>query len=267
MNSGSMIRKIFICFVIFTIGINGLRRRCMNTGVLFLDKIIRSPIIVYGQSLGKEIYVETDTELLFNITFHVDCILKGENIENRIEITDAGIFFLEFYLIKFNSFWFFFLGIKTGRTACQWLDPGRFYVVFLEKFGLNQNTYCPLDFQERLVDDITYELLEKTCHLTRIPPIHSISNKCPNVSMTEFCPSKNFYSLKFKIFYLLDDDEIDVKIIPKGKYFDGINTNITKPKSGSLIDQYADNPHNHASSSILATIGIIILTVNVAMFI
>jgi len=90
-----MIRTIFICFIIFTIGINGLRRRCMNTGVLFLDKILRSPIIVYGESLGKEIYVETENELLFNITFGVDCIFKGENIQNRIEIIDAGI--LEYY--------------------------------------------------------------------------------------------------------------------------------------------------------------------------
>ncbi len=85
------------------------------------------------------------------------------------------------------------LGIKTGRTACQWLDPGKFYVVFLEKCGSNGTTYCSLDFQERLVDDITYELLEKTCHLTRIPPLHSISDNCPNVSMAEFCSSKNFY--------------------------------------------------------------------------
>jgi len=67
----------------------------MNTGVLFLDKILRSPIIVYGESLGKEIYVETENELLFNITFGVDCIFKGENIQNRIEIIDAGI--LEYY--------------------------------------------------------------------------------------------------------------------------------------------------------------------------
>jgi hypothetical protein len=86
----------------------------------------------------------------------------------------------------------FFLGIKADRTACQWLDPGKFYVVFLEKCQFNESIYCALDFQERLVDDITYELLERTCYLTRIPPLNSISDNCPNVSMTEFCPSKNF---------------------------------------------------------------------------
>ncbi len=53
-----------------------------------------------------------------------------------------------------------------------------------------------MDFQERLVDDITSELLEKTCHLTRIPPLNSISNNCPNVSITEFCPSMTLYSFK-----------------------------------------------------------------------
>ncbi len=87
-----MLRFIIICFVIFPNEINGLRRRCTNTGVFFTDKILRSPIIVYGESLAKRIYVETDTELLFNITFRVDCIFKGQNIDNEIEITEAGIF-------------------------------------------------------------------------------------------------------------------------------------------------------------------------------
>lgn len=183
-----MIRIILICFIICIIETNGLRRRCTNTGVLFPDKILRSSIVVYGESLGKKIYVDTETELLFNITFRVDCIFKGNDIENRIEITHAGIFLK--YLFKNLIARFSFQGIQTGRIACQWLDPGRFYVVFLEKCGMN-TTYCTLDFQERLVDDITYELLEKTCYLTRIPPLHSISNNCPNVSITEFCPSTN----------------------------------------------------------------------------
>ena len=85
---------------------------------------------------------------------------------------------------------YFCLGILENRTACQWLDPGKFYVVFLEKCSMNGSLYCPMDFQERLVDDITVELLEKTCNLMRIPPLNSIENKCPNVSMAEFCSSK-----------------------------------------------------------------------------
>ena len=85
-----MIRISCICLIIFFTGISGLRRRCINTGVLFPDKISGSPIIVYGESLAKRIYDETETELLFNVTFRVDCIFKGKNIEQRIEITNAG---------------------------------------------------------------------------------------------------------------------------------------------------------------------------------
>ncbi len=84
-----------------------------------------------------------------------------------------------------------FLGIKAGRTACQWLDPGHSYVVFLEKWGTNVNGYRTLDFQEHIGNNMTYELLAKTCRLTRILPLHAIGNKCPqNISMVEYCPRK-----------------------------------------------------------------------------
>jgi hypothetical protein len=82
---------ILIFCIIFPISIEGLRRRCSNTGVLFPDKIFGSPIVIYGESVAKQIYLETDKELLFNITFRVDCIFKGQDIPNRIEITEAGI--------------------------------------------------------------------------------------------------------------------------------------------------------------------------------
>jgi hypothetical protein len=91
----------------------------------------------------------------------------------------------------------FIKGVKAGHTACQWLEPGRNYVVFLEKWGMNINGYRPLDFQELVADNITYELLEKTCHLIRIPPLYSTIDRCPqNVSMKEFCPRK-LIQLKF----------------------------------------------------------------------
>lgn len=80
-------------------------------------------------------------------------------------------------------------GIKAGHTACQWLEPGQLYIVFLEKWGVNADGYRPLDFQERLVDPMTYELLEKTCHLKRQAPLHSTKNQCPNVSRADACPS------------------------------------------------------------------------------
>jgi hypothetical protein len=55
---------------------------------------------------------------------------------------------------------------------------------------MNANGYRPLDFQERFLDNLTYELLAKTCHLTRTPPLHSITNNCPNVSWHKYCPRK-----------------------------------------------------------------------------
>jgi hypothetical protein len=71
--------------------------------------------------------------------------------------------------------------------------------------------------------------------------------------------------------------------MPKGKNFDVENpnikttfnnahqfylqSNVTMPNGGSLINQIADNPHNHADLSILASVGMIILAVNTAMFI
>jgi hypothetical protein len=102
-----MIRILFILCLIFLIELNATRRRCINSGVLFPDKILRSPIVVYGESIGKRIYLDTNTELLYNVTFRVDCILKGQDIENRIEITEAGrrnVFFsleLEIDLMSF----------------------------------------------------------------------------------------------------------------------------------------------------------------------
>jgi hypothetical protein len=87
----NLIQLVLIVCAIVPISIAGLRRRCSNTGVLFSDKIFHSPIVVYGESLATEIYLETETELLFNVTFGVECIFKGQDIEDRIEITEAGI--------------------------------------------------------------------------------------------------------------------------------------------------------------------------------
>lgn len=85
-----MIRILLLYSIIVSNQLVALRRQCLNTGILFPDKISRSPIIIYGKSLAKRIYLETDTELLFNVTFRVDCIFKGDPTEGRIEITDAG---------------------------------------------------------------------------------------------------------------------------------------------------------------------------------
>ena len=100
-----MTRTLLIFSFIFLTEINGNRHRCINTGVLLSDKVSRSPIVVYGKPVGKRIYLDTNIELLFNITFRVDCIFKGENIQKRIEITEAGRIVLNSCL--FLSLFFF----------------------------------------------------------------------------------------------------------------------------------------------------------------
>ncbi|CAM4797759.1 unnamed protein product [Rotaria magnacalcarata] len=176
--------------------------------------------LLYGKSIGKVIYVDNDAELLFNVTFRVECILKGQDIKNRIEITDAGI--------------------KSDRIACQYLDPGNAYVVFLEKCGLNMNAYCPIDVQERLADDTTLELLEKTCRLKRNPPLDSLSNNCPSVSMPEFCHYNNISTKRKVVDYINTNDK---PLFNNGtQIFHGSNKIIIK--EGKLIDLIGDNPRH-----------------------
>ena len=78
-----------------------------------------------------------------------------------------------------------------GHAACQRLEPGQLSIVFLEKWGTNSNGSRPVDFSERPVDPLTYELLEKTCHLKRQAPLRSTRNSCPKVSRADACPRKN----------------------------------------------------------------------------
>jgi hypothetical protein len=85
-----MIRILFFLCLIYLIGIEAIHRRCINSGILFPDKTLLSPIVVYGESISKRIYHDSNIELLYNVTFRVDCILKGQDIEERIEITEAG---------------------------------------------------------------------------------------------------------------------------------------------------------------------------------
>ncbi|CAF4881697.1 unnamed protein product, partial [Rotaria socialis] len=221
--------------------INGKLRSCPSTGAFIWDTVPRAPLVVYGKSIGKEIYVDTDTELLFNVTFRVECVLKGQDINNRIEITDAGI--------------------KSDRIACQYLDPEKFYVVFLERCGLNMSAYCPIDVQERLADDTTLELLKRTCRLKRDPPLYSSSNNCPNVSMPEFC-HYNDVSTKRKVFDYINT--IDKPLFyNETQIFHEPNKIIIK--EGKLIDLIGDNPRNFARLSTLNSLWVINLAVSVLM--
>jgi hypothetical protein len=85
-----MIRILFLLCFIYFIEIQAIRRRCINSGVLFPEKTLLSPIVVYGESISKRVYEDSHTQLLYNVTFRVDCVLKGQDIEEKIEITEAG---------------------------------------------------------------------------------------------------------------------------------------------------------------------------------
>jgi len=162
--------SIFVSFTcllaVNNVVVFGERRTCTNGGTMLSNKIMGSPIIVFGEVMEKRIYNISPTELLFSASFHVDCVMKGSPTERIIQITDAGI--------------------KMNSTACQYLQAGQEYVVFLEKW---KDAYRPTDFQELTVsDNITVDLLQKTCQLARLPPIgqNSIGN-CPNVSVPPYC--------------------------------------------------------------------------------
>lgn len=185
-------------FLLCIMEIHALHRRCINSGVPFSERITHSPVMVYGQVLSKRIYVDSNTELLYNVTFRVDCILKGQEIEQEIEITEAG---RDRMICFFRKIIGVFQGIKSGHTACQWLDPGHIYVIFLEKWGTNVNTYRPIDFPELFMDNKTEDLLAKTCHLSRMQPLHSSINHCPNVSMIKYCP-RMFHSYSTDLIFL-----------------------------------------------------------------
>ncbi|CAF0852036.1 unnamed protein product [Didymodactylos carnosus] len=103
---------------------------------------------------------------LFNVTFRVDCVLKGSPTEQMISITDAGQL--------------------RDRTSCQSLQAGKQYIVFLEKYF---EIYRPTDYQELEYDNMTIDLLQKTCGLIQLDPVHHFPNKnCPNVSVNSYCP-------------------------------------------------------------------------------
>ncbi|CAF4440054.1 unnamed protein product, partial [Rotaria magnacalcarata] len=208
-----MIRITLILCVIFFIEINARRHRCIDSGVSFSDKISRSPIVVYGASIEKQIYLQSKTELLFNVTLQVDCIFKGQDVEKEIKITEAGI--------------------KVDHTACQSLEQGSYYIVFLEKWGTNTNSYRPVDFHEVMFDNMTNELLEKTCHLTRISPLNSTINVCPNVATHEYCPH----------------DDNDVSITSSEEY----SNNVYNYEKTSNFDD--DKKFNHQSHVIITKDG------------
>lgn len=86
-----MIRIVFLllCSILLP-EIYARRHRCMDDNVLLAEKVSRSSFVVYGTSMSKQVHLHTKNESLFNVTFHVECIFKGQNMEKVIQITEAG---------------------------------------------------------------------------------------------------------------------------------------------------------------------------------
>ena len=83
--------RLYLVFSLFwMMKVHAVHRRCINSGVPFSERTTHSPVIVYGEAISKRIYIDSNTQLLYNVTFRVDCILKGQEIEQGIEITEAG---------------------------------------------------------------------------------------------------------------------------------------------------------------------------------
>ena len=56
--------------------------------MLFSTKVEESPLIVVGTSLNK--VLDPEVQNLFNVTFMVECILKGQPTQRFIQIVQAG---------------------------------------------------------------------------------------------------------------------------------------------------------------------------------
>lgn len=134
-------------------------------------RVEQSSLVVVGTSLIKTNDLAFSN--LFNVTFLVQCILKGQPTPSIIQIAHAGSL--------------------LGRRSCQKLATHQEYIVFLEPFF--DGTYRPADFQEIAYDNQLDLLLEKTCGLSRAYPRTdsndtqiSLTNKCPPAVSLD-CPT------------------------------------------------------------------------------
>jgi hypothetical protein len=59
-------------------------------GILFETKVHQSPLVLIGISFNKNI--DLNIPNLFNVTFLVQCILKGRPTERFIRIVQAGLY-------------------------------------------------------------------------------------------------------------------------------------------------------------------------------
>ncbi|UJR16057.1 hypothetical protein I4U23_002970 [Adineta vaga] len=154
-------------FLIITYLISSTSAECNGHSgqddIPFSEKVKESPIIVIGTSLNKNIDFHISN--LFNVTFLVQCILKGRPTQRIVHIVQAGTL--------------------LGRRSCQRLDVNREYLVFLEPFF--DGTYRPVDLEDIPYTNQVNLLLATTCGLSRTYPFTESNdnealstNKCPS---------------------------------------------------------------------------------------
>jgi hypothetical protein len=167
---------------------NDCDERAPSNTMLFATKVQESPMILIGTSLNKNL--ETTVRNLFNVTFLVECILKGPPTQRIIHIVQAGKTRWEEGARTLPRS---FVGSLLGRRSCQRLNANRQYIVFLEPFF--DGTYRPVDFEEVPYSRQLNIVLEKTCGLSRTYPFTEandtealLTNRCPPAVSAD-CPT------------------------------------------------------------------------------
>ncbi|CAF1019313.1 unnamed protein product [Adineta ricciae] len=175
MNHHRLVQNLGLIFIL-TYPISSIAAECSEHSsqddIPFGDRVNQAPIILLGTSLNKNI--DSHIPNLFNVTFLVQCILKGRPTQRVIYIVQAGSL--------------------LGRRSCQRLDVNREYLVFLEPFF--DGTYRPVDLEEILYTNQVNMLLSKTCGLSRTYPFTEsndsealLTNKCPP-AVSINCPTE-----------------------------------------------------------------------------
>ncbi|UJR30464.1 hypothetical protein I4U23_017997 [Adineta vaga] len=204
--------------------------------ISFDRKVQQTPLIVIGISLTKNFHKDIDD--LFNITFLVQCILKGKPTEQIIQIVQAGSL--------------------LGRHAHQKLDVNREYLVFLEPFF--HGTYRPVDFEDIPYSTQIDSLLKKTCGLSRSYPFTegndteaALINKCPSavsVNCQSDIKKTTTVSVAASVIpTLIEQDPLELEALSL-LFAD----RSSKQKSRFSDDQIRNNNTNHLSFTFLLNI-------------
>ncbi|CAF2054935.1 unnamed protein product [Rotaria magnacalcarata] len=212
------------------------KRQCVKDTIDFATKVENSSIVVYGKANG--IKLDINNRLIFNVTFEVDCILKGSRVPRYITITQAGI--------------------VENKTSCQVFPLGWGNIIaFLEQDSLNDSTvFTPTDFTEVLFDDdSTNDALANTCNLKQLVPVEESSNSdaCPAVSINPICApttNKNYIDVN-------GGSGLSPTVIPGGSQL-----SIDSIRSKSVSTQIDVDTKTNGANSINISILLLVLSIS-----